>query len=94
MAISLAYAEFSPEFTVYLDNRLAPRSRVYMALHECGHVLIGDHRAAPKPVDRLAEEIEAWNRARRLATRLGIIVQPRIWRQLRNACLTTYARAV
>ena len=94
MRFALAYAEFEPECTIYVQSGLAPRTQLYMALHECGHVLIGHHRKTPKPIDVLAEEIEAWTRARRLATRLGIRVNPRAWRSLRNRCLVSYARAV
>jgi hypothetical protein len=94
MARPMAYAEFAPEFEVRIDQRLAPRSQLYMALHECGHVLIGEHRKTPRPIDQLAEEIEAWNRGRKLARRLRIPVDAHAWRSLRNRCLVSYARAV
>jgi hypothetical protein len=94
MRFALAYAEFAPECTIYISADLAPSTQLHMALHECGHVLIGDHRKTPKPIDKLAEEIEAWNRARRLAGRLKIRINASAWRRLRNACLASYAREV
>jgi hypothetical protein len=98
-AKTLGDSHWHPGSRTITVGRLAPRSRLYTLLHECGHVLIDSGAQGyltafvePERVETVAEEIEAWNRGRRLAHRLRIRIDARAWRRLRAHCLASYMR--
>lgn len=93
--------------TIYIRSGQSPRAALFGLLHECGHALCDRDRArrwphgyaSPRPrglkhaIECLAEEFEAWHRGERLAKRLGVKLDVRKYRRMRDACLADYARA-
>ena len=92
--------------TIYIRSGQSRFATLAGLLHECGHALLDSTRAgrwpdgyvSPRPrglkysVEVLLEEVEAWHRGERLAKRLGVKLDTRRYRRIRNACLAGYAR--
>lgn len=90
-------SEWAPLLKRITIGRGSPRTRLYMLLHECGHALIDSGQGylahftpESERLDIVAEEIEAWNRGRRLAYRLGLRIDAAAFRRLRKRCLRSY----
>lgn len=92
--------------TIYIRAGQSPFCTLTGLLHECGHALLDRTRAqrwphgyaSPRPrglkhsIEVLLEECEAWHRGERLAQRLGVKLDVRRYRRMRDACLADYAR--
>lgn len=87
----------------------SPEVQLYLLFHEAGHYLVaecGDRRvrfagkqldnkqSLVSKIDELAEEFEAWIRGRRLAKRLGVVINDDKFEQYKAEALATYARLV
>jgi IrrE N-terminal-like domain len=94
--------------SIVISHRASPlRQAIYLS-HECGHHLIGDaerfsdgyYVANQKHVNKtfkhklacLEEEIEAWNRARKLLERLGATLPYEKFESVRVECLKSYVK--
>ena len=82
--------------------------RIYYFLHELGHLLIAKDRryqaekaygvlnfskkSLTSKVGEIEEEFEAWHRGRRLAKRLGITINRRVFEMVKSSALATYFR--
>jgi hypothetical protein len=94
--------------SITISCRAAPlRQAIYLS-HECGHHLVGPddryshgyERAEDPAVNRtfkhkmacLEEEIEAWNRGRKLLQRLGASVPVEKFESVRLECLRSYVK--
>lgn len=87
---------------IQLTTHVDAQTQLIHCLHECGHFLIersggiaqadGDMRLRTTKIANVAEEIEAWNRGRRLAQRLGIRIPRKEWETVRADGLASYMR--
>lgn len=94
--------------TIVISNRALPlRQAIYLA-HECGHHLVGPNEKFSHGYERsndpqfnrtfrhkmacLEEEIEAWNRGRKLLERLGTTVPSEKFDSVRLECLRSYVK--
>ena len=93
---------------IHINSRMHIEKRLYVLIHECGHVLINSNRertyalsksanvshfvkiSKVKRVSVIAEEIEAWRRGERLASRLSVEIDLRKFDKFKTSCLMGY----
>lgn len=103
---ALALTDFQTN-TINVPTQCGPQGRLATLLHELGHVILdrrptyvdrfGKGRNSRRHgtayrVTVIEEEIEAWNEGHRLAQRLRVKVDMRVWNGIRTASLMTYVR--
>jgi hypothetical protein len=93
---------------IEINSGLSRVKQLVFLLHECGHVLVGRREPGQRfgngrlyegervtfdnIVDVVDEEFEAWARGGKLAERLGVRVDEKVWRRAKTASLVTYIR--
>ncbi len=96
---------------IYVSSRLGIEKRLYVLMHEVGHVLIrwnwdkfekefSSHaghymdgrrsRSRDFKVSTLEEEFEAWKRGKRVAKRLGVVIDDEKFSKFKSSCLMSY----
>ena len=89
---------------IEIDERSPPRDKLYILLHEVGHVsrMLENGEDSTYFMDRsgsknkkektmvLMEEVLAWHKAEELASRLSIPIEKRAWQRLVNKSTQKY----
>ena len=90
--------------TIEIDDRSPPRDKLYILLHEVGHVsrMLENEQDSTYFMDRsgsrnkkektmvLMEEILAWHKAEQIADRLSIPIEKNAWQRLVNKTTQKY----
>ena len=98
---------FPSEKKIELNSLTLPKRQLCNLLHECGHFLAEAKQAkrakAEKKRDKksnvqrvvvVEEEFDAWGEGAKLAKRLKVYIDQKLWNQHRANCLTSYFRWV
>lgn len=89
---------------IQVKGTIPPRDKLYILLHEVGHVArmaenngdstyFMDRNGSKNIIERtmtLMEEVLAWQKAERIASRLDITIEKRAWQRLVNRSVQRY----
>lgn len=83
--------------TIEIMEKRTLEEKLYILSHECGHILAkkknNNHiTEKQKMVERIVEEIEAWNRAQKLLERLKIPYDLNKFQEMKYDALDKYCR--
>ena len=84
------YCDFSSK-EIVINSSLGIEKKVYILIHEIGHVLVRRNREKYREIfSTVEEEFEAWRRGKRAAKRLSVYFDERKLESFKTECLMSY----